>query len=179
MLGGLFYEATVFYYLAARSAFDIRQSLIKLLKFPGLYAVGAGLLVNAVQFELPELFWTYWAHFKGAYVVMGMMIIGAALSNLEKFTFGPRFLSLVFVGKFVIWPALAYSAILLDQHMLHWFSNDIHLMIMIMAIVPPAANTVAFAAQLDLEPEKAATTILLSTLFALFYIPLIIWLLGI
>ncbi len=179
ILGGLVYEATIFYYLAARGAFDVRQSLIKLIKFPSLYAMIAGLSVNAMHIELPELFWTYWAYFKGCYVVVGMMIIGAALSRLEHFVFGGRFVSLVIAGKFILWPLLAYGSVLMDLHFLHWFGTDIHHLIMIMAIVPPAANTVAFAAQLNLEPEKAATTILLSTVFALFYIPLIIWLLGI
>jgi malate permease and related proteins len=40
-----------------------------------------------------------------------------------------------------------------------------------MAIVPLAANTVALATELKVHPERAAIAVLLSTLFALFYIP--------
>ena len=51
-------------------------------------------------------------------------------------------------------------------------------MLLIMSIVPPAANIAAFAATLDLNPEKAATTVLLGTIFALFYIPAVLVLSG-
>ena len=36
-----------------------------------------------------------------------------------------------------------------------------------------AANTVAFATDLKAQPEKASLVVFLSTLFGLFYIPLI------
>jgi len=42
-----------------------------------------------------------------------------------------------------------------------------------MAIVPLAANTAAYAIGLRVHPDKAALAVLASTLFALFYIPLI------
>ena len=51
--------------------------------------------------------------------------------------------------------------------------------VILITIVPPAANSVAFAAQLNIRPEKAATTVLLGTVLALFYIPAVIWLVGI
>lgn len=179
MLGGLVYEATVGYYIAARGAFNVRQSIIKLLKFPTLYAMAAGFLINYMQVELPELFWTYWTHFKGAYVIIGMMIVGAALANIDKFVFGPRFIALVFAGKFIVWPAMAFTFITLDQYFFQWLTTDLHHLVMMMSIVPPAANIATFATQMNLEPEKAATTILIGTLFALIYIPAMIWLIGI
>ncbi len=179
MLGGLMYEATVGYYIAARGAFTARESLIKLVKFPTIYAMAAGFTINFLNIELPEVFWTYWTHFKGAYVVVGMMIVGAALATLDKFVFGPRFIGLVFVGKFVAWIALAFGFVVLDRAFLHWFSPEIHNLVMVMALVPPAANIATFATQMNLQPEKAATTILIGTIFALFYIPAMIWLLGI
>ncbi len=179
MLGGSVYEATFGYYLAARGAFDVKTSLRKLAKFPGLYAIAAGIIVNRLGLEPPELFWTYWAYFKGAYVVLGMMIVGAALAGVQKLVFGPRFMSLVFFGKFVVWPVLIYAFVLFDRTVLHWYGADIHNLILIMSLVPPAANIAAFAAQMNMKPEKAATTILAGTVFALVYIPAMIWLLGI
>lgn len=179
MLGGSVYEATFGYYLAARGAFDVKTSLKKLAKFPGLYAIAAGIIVNRLALEPPELFWTYWAYFKGAYVVLGMMIVGAALAGVNKLVFGPRFMSLVFFGKFVVWPVLIYAFVLLDRIVLQWYTPDIHNLILIMSLVPPAANIAAFAAQMNMKPEKAATTILAGTVFALVYIPAMIWLLGI
>ena len=179
MLGVNVYEATIGYYLAARSAFDVKTSLQKIAKFPGIYAIALGLIVNQSGLALPEQFWTYWGHFKGAYVVVGMMIIGAALSKVDRIVFGPRFTALSFAGKFVAWPTLAFAFVLFDQTVTGWYGDDIHHLIMMIAIVPPAANIATFAVQMNLEPEKAATTVLLGTVFALFYIPMMIWLLGI
>ncbi len=179
MLGGNVYEATIGYYMAARSAFDVRTSLKKILLFPGIYAIALGLIVNRAGVELPELFWTYWGHFKGAYVVVGMMIVGAALSKVDRIVFGPRFTALAFCGKFIAWPALCFAFVLFDRTVLGWYGPDIHNLLMMISIVPPAANIATFAVQMNLEPEKAATTVLLGTVFALFYIPLMIWMLGI
>lgn len=177
-LGGLIFEATIGYYLAARGNFDVRTSLNKIIKFPTIYAISLGLLINQSETELPDIFWTYWTHFKGAYVVVGMMIVGAALSKLDHFVFGWRFLSLTFAGKFLVLPALAFGFVALDQSFLNWFNTDIHKLILIVSIVPPGANIAAFATQMNLQPEKAATTILLGTVFALFYIPFMIFLIG-
>ncbi len=179
MIGGTAYEATIGYYIAVRGRYNVRDSLIKLLKFPSLYAIAIALLVNVSNVELPEMFYTYWTYFKGAYVVIGMMIIGAALAKITKFEFGPRFLSLVFIGKFVGWPGLVFLWVLADRHFFHMFDQSIYNLMLVMSVVPPAANIVSFAAQLDLVPEKAATTILLSTVFALFYIPCILLFLGV
>lgn len=178
MVGLLFYEATVMYYIVNRGKFDVRQSLIKLLKFPTIYACIAAIGVNASGVQLPELFDTYWGYFQGAYVVIGMMIIGAALAKTNKLVIAPRFITLTFAGKFIIWPLVALATIALDKTITQWFTSEIHQMIFLMAIVPPAANIAAFAAQLDMNPEKAASTILLGTVFALFYIPAILVLSG-
>ncbi|PCI97624.1 MAG: transporter [Alphaproteobacteria bacterium] len=175
-LGGVVFEATVGYYIAARGNFDARTALMKILYFPSLYAIILGLCVNFSQIELPDVFWVYWTHFKGAYIVIGMMIIGTALANIKHFVIGRRFLYLVFLGKFFILPIIHFIFVLLDSLVLHWFDKEIYALLMIVSFVPPAANIATLAAQLNLQPEKAATTILIGTIFALFYIPLMVWL---
>jgi predicted permease len=173
LIGGALFEATMGYYIAARGKFTVRESLARLARFPALYAVAAGLAVNAAHVRLPDLFQTYWGYFKGAYVILGMMIIGAALSRVEKFTVAPQFTALAFAGKFLAWPLLTGLFVVADRSALHLFDPDIHRLLCLFAIVPPGANIAAYAAQMDLRPEKAATTILLGTVFALIYIPLV------
>ncbi len=171
LVGFLLYEATIGYYIAARGQFTVRHSLLKLAKFPSIYAMAAGLAVNMANIQLPEMFYTYWTYFKGAYVVIGMMIIGAALARVEKLVVAPRFLGMAFAGKFLVWPALTFLFITMDRTIFRLFEPEIHQLLYLLSIVPPAANIAAFAAQMNLRPEKAATTILLGTIFALFYIP--------
>lgn len=177
-LGALVCEATTSYYIANRGKFDARESVKRVLMFPTIYAIAAGLAVNFAQLDLPSLVFDYWAYFKGCYIVIGMMIIGVALGRIDELKIGWRFLSVVFAVKFIAWPAIAFALIILDRTVLHWYSEPIHMMLFIIAIVPPAANTSAFAAQLDLNPEKAATTILFGTIFALFYIPAVLLISG-
>jgi predicted permease len=179
MMGGSIYEATIGYYIAARGRFDVRTSLLKLAKFPALYAIALAFIYKAAGGQLSEQFLTYWGYFKGGYVLIGMMIIGAALSKVSKFVIGPRFLTLALLGKFMFWPGLVCGWIVLDKLVLHMFAPEIYSLMLVMSIVPPAANIAAYAAQLDLVPEKAATTILLGTFFALFYIPLILMVSGV
>ena len=78
----------------------------------------------------------------------------------------------------MLWPALALGFIVLDRNVIGLFNEDIYKLIAILSIVPPAANIAAFAAQLNVQPEKAATTVLIGTIFALFYIPFTIVLVG-
>lgn len=178
LLGVAVFEATIGYYIAARGNFSVRDSLIKLLKFPSIYAIATALIVNTMDIELPEMFWTYWTHVKGCYVITGMMIIGVVLGSMKTLVFDLKLTVLVFIGKFLAIPLLGGLFIWLDSTVLHIFTTDIYHLIVLITIVPSAANVVAFSAQLNVQPEKAATTVLLGTIFALFYIPAIVWLIG-
>jgi malate permease and related proteins len=178
LLGGIVFEATIGYYIAARGRFTIRDSLVKLARFPTLYAIAAALVVNALDIELPRLFFTYRDYFKGAYVIVGMMIIGSALGKARRLDMDWIFLLLSFAGQFVLWPLLAYGAVLIDRTLLHFWGEEVHGLLLVMSLMPPAANITAFAAQLDLRPEKVAATVLLGTVFALFYIPVMLVTMG-
>jgi len=178
LLGVSVFEATIGYYIAARGNFSVRDSLIKLLKFPSIYAIATALIVNAMGIEFPEMFWTYWTHVKGCYIIIGMMIIGVVLGGMKTLVFDLKLTALVFIGKFLAIPLLGGLFIWLDSTVLHMFTTDIYHLIVLITIVPSAANVVAFSAQLNVQPEKAATTVLTGTIFALFYIPAVVWLIG-
>ncbi len=178
LIGMFFFEATVLYYIAARGNFSVSDSLKRVAKFPILYAVLLGLACNALSVQMPDIFDTYWMHFKGAYVVCGMMIIGVALSKANKLVFGARFMGLAFAAKFLLWPLIALGLIALDKSTTHLFEPEVHDLLFVLSILPPGANIAAFAAQLNLRPEKAATTVLIGTLLGLFYIPLVLMLAG-
>ena len=177
-MGGVICEATVMYYIANRGAFDVKTSVKKLLQFPTIYAVALGVYFNQTGIELSEQFNTYWQYFNGAYVIVGMMIIGVALSRVDKLVIGPKFMALAYAGKFIVWPLLSIAFIAVDYLYLHLFAREVYLIMLVIAIVPPGANISAYAAQLDLNPEKAATTVLIGTIFALFFIPAVLIISG-
>ncbi len=174
ILGLTICEATVGYYLLARSHFGMRDAVRKLLRLPVLYACLAGLIVNISGMGVPTPLVELLQHFRGCYVIFGMMMIGLGLSSMQRLEFGTRFLPLLFLARFVCWPLLAWGLVWLDSNVLHLFDDLSHKVVIVFSVVPLAANTVAFATQLKVHPEKAATAVLLSTLLALITIPLYI-----
>jgi hypothetical protein len=178
LMGNIIFGNTVGYYIWMRGNLSGRESLMKVLKFPGLYAFIISIVLNIRGVSLNDDILTYWAYFKGAYIVIGMLIIGTALSRLNHLKISLRFISMALAGKFIVWPLVAFTIIMVDRNLTHIFDDKSHQMFFILSIVPPAANITAFAAQLNVRPDKAATTILISTVVALFSIPFTLALSG-
>jgi len=129
MVGTVFYEATIGYYIWMRGNFTIKDSLKKVIKFPSLYAIIIGLTFNYMDYP--------------------------------------------FEGKL-----LTFTLIQIDIHTLNIFDRTSHQMFFILSTVPQGANIAAFAAGLNMNPEKAATTVLLGTALALFTVPLMLAISG-
>lgn len=144
------------------------------MKLPSFYAFFLGVFLNKMDVNLGEIFNQTATKFVGAYSVLGMMIIGMALINIKKREIEFKFISMTFLTKFLVWPLIILGIISLDKNYTQFFASNIYDIMLLMSIVPLGANTVAFATQLRTEPGKAAVAVLLSTLFALFYIPLIV-----
>ncbi len=173
-LGFLVFENTLGYYLIARTHYSLSASLFKLAKLPTIYAFILGLLVNKQTLTLPNVIINVLEQFKGGYTILGMMIIGIGLSHASKLALDGRFIFTSFLAKFIIWPLAMISIIFFDQQFTHLFTPTINQVLIILASVPLAANTVTFATELKAQPEKAAVTVLFSTLFALFFIPALV-----
>ena len=171
-------EVTVGYYLGARTQSSVKESLRKVVRLPHLYAVTAGLALNLCDIPMPAVLYTYWDKFVGTWIIIGMMIMGATLAKIPKFTINLPLLGTLLVTKFIIWPLGVYGLILLDKHILHLFDAQVHAMMLILSLVPLAVNTVAFAIKLDLKAGDAAIAVLISTVIAIFYLPLILILSG-
>lgn len=171
-LGIMLYETTLGFFLVARGNFTVKKSLMRLLTLPILYAYLLGLLVNLSHIQLGSIFFDTAASFRGAFTILGMMIIGMGLADIKKFDFDFKFIGLTFLIKFAVWPLLMILLIFLNNTFFKIFDNSIDKILLLMAIVPLAANTVSYATLLKAKPEKAALAVLLSTFFALFYIPL-------
>lgn len=174
VFGFLVFETTVGFLLFAKGKYSLNESIKKLLRLPVLYAFLAGVLVQLTGFNLGSVYENFVPNFRGAYVVLGSLLIGIALSELTKAHAGVNTLLRSFVPKFVVWPALVSALIIIDKNYTHFFvgRNDIYQVMFLMSIVPIAANTVAYATFLKAEPERAAFIVFTSTIFAIAYIPL-------
>ncbi|NQZ14919.1 MAG: hypothetical protein HRT94_08880 [Alphaproteobacteria bacterium] len=170
-LGTFLNEVGLGYFFGARGHATLKGALLKVAKFPVIHAIWLGLLYNISGLPPPESFSRYWDYSIGAWVIIGMMIIGVALSKQSKLEIDWKLIASMFIPKFILWPMFGFGLILLDLSVLNMFSKEVHLMLAVIASVPLAGNLVAYAATLNLHPERTAGAVLLSTVFALFTVP--------
>lgn len=177
IVGYTLFEGSLGYYHVARGHFTARDSFRKLLRLPILYAFIVGVALSALHAHIPDMLKDMLRDFRGSYVVIGALMIGFGLARVQQFRLDWLLIAFVFAFKFLVWPLVTYGLILLDRSVTHQFDPVIHKMLMLLAVMPLPANTIAFALQLNVQPDKASTLVFLSTLFALVYIPLamVLW----
>jgi len=173
MLGMILYENSLGFFITARGSYSVRDSVHKLLKLPAIYAFFVGLIINLNHVPLGQIYADNIVNIKGAYTILGMMLIGISIANIKAFKPDIKFIGMAFLAKFITWPLLVLLVIIANNLWFHVYSNSIQHVMILVSIVPLAVNTVAFATELKAQPEKAAFAVLFSTLFALVYIPLI------
>ena len=173
-LGSLLFENTMGVFIFARGQYSVRQSFLKLFKFPALYAFSFGLFLNLLGLSTQHPIYTDTvALFKGAYIILGMMIIGSGIASLEKGAFDVKLISLSLIGKLALYPTLMVGLLFLDSHYGPFLTPEGRQILWILSLCPVAANTVAYATEFQTYPEKAARLVFVSTLVALVSIPLV------
>lgn len=177
VLASLLYQNSIGYYITAKGNFTAKQSFIKVIKLPVLYAFLLGLILNIFGFKMPEIFLDYSDYLKGAYAILGMMFLGMGMEKIKtNGAFDKRFIFYSLFIKFVIWPVLILIFIYIDKNYLNFLNKDFYLLMFIFSIVPLAGNTVTVATLLDVKPEKISLAVFISTLVSLFYIPMMVYL---
>jgi predicted permease len=171
LLGVTLYDNSLGYYISVKGSYTPMECLIKVFRLPTLYAFLLGLVVNIFQFSMPEVYSEFITPIKGVYVVLGMMIIGIGLAGLTQLKLDFKFVGMTFLAKFLVWPLLVFLVIAIDQAFFGLYEPVSHQVLILISIVPLAINTVIMASLMKCQPERVAVTVLLSTLFALFYVP--------
>jgi predicted permease len=174
VIGVTIYESTFGFYMTAKGQHTAAESLRKTIRLPAVYALLCGVGVSASGFAVPEVFYDFLRYFQGAYTVLGMMIIGLGLSAMHRFVVDVGFTAILFLARFVAWPLLALGMVWLDREVFGLYSESVRLAVLLISMMPLAANSVAIAALLRCEPEKTASAVLISTIFAAFYVPVMV-----
>lgn len=174
LIGSLLYEATRVYYVIARGHATAKEAAIRALRMPIIYAFTLGLIANRLGVQFGGGLDDAFGYFKGAYVVFGMMIIGVVLATTTRAAFDLKFTVLAFIAKFLCLPLLIGAFVLLDSAYFHMFDSLVHTVMLILSIVPMAANMISYATLLKAHPQKVALTVIASTIFALVYIPVFV-----
>ncbi len=171
LLGLTLYEFSYGFYLTSRGNFSVRESLHKLRRIPLFYVFIAVMLVKVWHWQLPLAFVNGLANFKGAYSVLGMLLIGLSLTRMPRWQLDYRFIATAFCIKFLLWPLL--MLLIIYAHLLpaQLLTPSAIGALLLLSIVPMAGSCVIVAVELAVKPEKAATTVLLSTCVAVLIVP--------
>lgn len=172
VMGISLYESSLGFYITAKGKYTPRECLAKLVKLPAIYALFGGLALNILHWPVPEIFYDFIGHIKGVYTVFGMMIIGLGLAGLTSFKLDLKYLGMTFLAKFLVWPLLILLIVTVDAELLGFYDLHIHKALILLSIVPLAVNSVIMASLIESYPERVAATVLMSTLFALVYVPI-------
>lgn len=176
VLGVTLYEFTVGFYLSARGQFSVRQSLAKIARLPLVYAFLAALLTSGLGIALPSGVMDGLAVFPATYTLLGMMIIGMTLGRVSFHEIDARFIAACVALRYVLWPLLAGVAVIVLRMTLG-ISDQLALALLLVGVVPMAANVVVIAMELSIRPEKGAIAVLLTTLAAPLLIPFYLYVL--
>ena len=179
VLASFLYESTTGFYVTAKGNFTVKESFNKMLKLPILYAFILGIALNLLGVGIPDVVSSYTAQFKGAYGILGMMMVGMGLMGLKKGSdLDIKFISITFILKFIFWPLAILGVIYVDREFFMFLNEELYKVMFLFAIVPLAGNTVTYAVLLNAKPEKASFTVLISTIVSIIYIPIVLALYG-
>ena len=169
--GFTLYEYTVGYYVLQRHLQTPRDAIIRILKMPIIYGLVGGIVLNVTHVELPDAAISVLNMMRITFSVLGMMLVGVALSGIRIAHFDIKFQSFVHLGKFLVTPAIICSGVWLEAAMLDIFDIEARVIIVIISLVPLAANIAAFAAMFDIRTKTASLAVMISTCLALVFLP--------
>lgn len=172
IFGYSLYEYTVGFYIAARGNFSAQKALKKVLSLPALYALVFALTLNSLSIPTLSFVKNLAPSLQSAYSLLGMFMIGLGIASAQFKNFNFKFISTAFFAKFILWPASMLFFLYLEKSYFPFYSETSRQIFKIMSIVPLAANGVSIATELKTHPEEVSIAIVLSTLFALIFIPI-------
>ncbi|REF26105.1 hypothetical protein BDD26_0696 [Xenorhabdus cabanillasii] len=168
IIGINLYEFTVGYFITAKGNLSTRECLIKIIKLPIIYSAILGVFFKSSEITLNPILISTLENFKGAYSVLGMMVIGITLSSFYKIKIDWKFSFFSLLWKHMIYPVVGISFFyyIIDV------PNNLLTVIALMLATPMAGNVVVIASNLNLHPEKAAFSVMLSTILAIITVPI-------
>jgi len=179
VMASLLYENTTGFYVTAKGNFTAKQSFVKIIKLPILYAFVVGITLNLLGITLPNELLFYTDQFKSSYGVLGMMMLGMGLQGLNKNEdFDLKFIKISFFIKFLFWPISMMLFIYLDKNITMFLNEDLYKVLILFSIVPLAGNAVSLAVLLNTKPQKASLAVFLSTIVSIIFIPIFLYLYG-
>lgn len=149
-------------YIYSRGSFDVKTSLLNIIKIPIIPASIIAIILNVNSIEYGKQIEEFLK--MGAYsgIVMQLFLLGAFLQGVKPTKINFRLLTGVFSQKFILLPLLSIAILSLTP--LSAFAKAVIFMEMMM---PLAISNINLASLYDCRPKDITALILLSTLLFL------------
>lgn len=174
VVGMSFYENTVGFYVSAAGKYTAKESLIKVLKLPSIYSFVLAIIASKLEIQMPESIGIFTKNISVMYSILGMMVVGLSVSNIQKLEIDVKLVGMCFLARFVAWPLMSFLLILLDRYFLHIYADKIHQMFMVVSFIPLGVSSLIVSTILNNKPEKITSALVIATVSTLFYVPLVI-----
>jgi len=174
VIGVNLFESSVGFYICARNFSNTPESILKVIKLPILNVFLLGCLFSFAGFTLPDFLDDFIYNMKGAFSILGMIMVGLYLATLKRFEIDIKFTLATFLAKFIFYPIGVNIFILLDKLIFKWYDDDDYSALRLLSTAPMAANIIVIASLQKFHPEKVATTVFLSLLFVVVYMPVMV-----
>lgn len=177
-MGLVLFENSLGFFLTARGSYTARQSLVRLVLLPSVYGLIVGIGLNASGVVMPEAYTSLMDNVRGAYTILGSMMVGLGIVGIGALRVDWKLLSLSWIAKFMITPLATMCLLTLDTHTLHLLSPLMRETALLLSFMPLATNTIVLATALNVQPGKAGLAVITSTIFALVLIPAMMVVVG-
>lgn len=174
VVGVSIYEASVGFYFCVRSVSSTRSSVMNILKSPLLNAFALGCLLSFLGLNTPDFLDDFFYNIRGAYSILGMIMIGIAVSDMSKFEIDKKFTIFTFVNKFIVYPLIIVLFVALDKFILKIYDESYYNALYLLSTAPMAGNLIVITTIRNINPEKIVATVLMSFIFVLIYMPVMI-----
>lgn len=148
----------------------ISKTLKQFLKMPVFYCMLTGLICNVYQLEVPQFIWIPMSTASNGMLGLALVAIGAQIASVKVFHNTSKVL-LSNAIRLLVSPLVGYFLISLFD-----LSGIVAQTLFIASAMPTSRNSAALALEYNNEPEYAAQTVLISTLFSCITLTLIVYL---
>lgn len=160
-------------FISARGRRDTRDALRSVLGMPAIYAAAAGLLCQALGWQLPTTLARPIKLLADASVPVFLIALGIQLRSVKLQAGFLKAVSLTSILRLVVSPLLAFGVT-----MAFGLGGIAQKAVILECSMPVAVNTCLLAAEYDSEPELASTSVMVSTLLSIVTLTIVIALLG-
>ncbi len=145
------------------------KSNLKLMLNPAMFGITIGVIFMLIQYRPPEAIDSVVKYLSDATIPISMIVVGVQLgeSNLREII-KDKYVNITSIIRMIIIPIITFLAV----HFIPFLNEDVKLIIVFSSIFPTAVVTAAISVQQNIEGNKAAEIVSITTAISLATIPI-------